>query len=770
MQETGSIAFPAPAADELLRLEDCVVEPIRVPGGIQPHGALLTVDIADLEILQATDNTADTLGIATADLLGSHLDALLAPPAIARMRQVLAGVPTVANPISAEVGGKAFDVIVSSLDGVGIVEFEPTEGVDDESTLPAILAATRRIGATSTVEELRAATARELFALTGYDQVLIYHFHPDGHGEVVAEEVVAVMEPYLGLHFPASDIPAQARQLYLTKLSRVIASSSYEPAALVPAADPRTGTPVDLTLAELRSVSPHHLQFMRNMGQGATLSFSLISNGELIGMITCAHRTPRRVGYLQRQAYEILAHQVALQLTGMNEVQLLQGRNERRLVRTRLGEQVAAIEDVAEALLRGDTSLGDLVPADGVAVVFEDAIEASGDTPPEEAIRTLIAQLALQGQRSVLVTDGLPELMPEVAEAMSGIAGLLAFPFGAEGDYLLWFRREVGQTVNWMGDMSPSNRLTPLSPRNSFSMWTESVTGRSLPWQGLEAEAAELSRDVDAALLRRAESQLSHLGLHDALTDLPNRRLLMLALDEALGRARGTGQWRSSSSISTDSRRSTTPTATTRGTRCSSRPRAASPARRVAATPWRGWVETSSSSSARAWMPTPSTGSRSGSRPPSHRRSRSGRRPSSCPPPWAGLRPEQGRPPRGCCARPTPRCTGRSAPGADPARGLTAEGGSASGAERRPSPQPRPAHCGLARRVRNASKAIRAPATTSSPSAPASPYPSIAARRVRQGSGCPRPSLWKKATGTGPTASRNCGARKRPPRLDPSAT
>ncbi|HEY8590219.1 MAG TPA: diguanylate cyclase, partial [Naasia sp.] len=522
---------------ELERLDECVREPIRIPGGIQPFGALLVADAEDLTVLQASAGAGGFLGTDTV-LQGAALADVLPPDVVEALRDVLADEPGAANPVSALLGGREFDIVAHVRGGRAILDFEPAEGAAADAPVQAIYAATRRLTRTRTPAELYDAVARELYALSGFDQILVYAFHADGHGEVVGEALADGMESYLGLHFPASDIPEQARRLYLTKLSRVIATSDYEPVPLDPALDPVTGDPVDLTLAELRSVSPHHLQFMRNMGQGATMSFSMISNGELIGMITCAHREPRRLRYLQRQGYELLASQVTLQLAAMSEIRRLRDQEQVRRTRELLAAQVLGTEDVAAALLRGEVTMKDLVEADAVAVYTGGRLVSDGAAPSEAQVAELLAILDADGIRAAVTTDALPADRPEIAATLPGVAGLIALPFGAEGSYLLWFRREIVQTVNWMGDMTPSNRLTPLSPRNSFSLWAESVTGRSLPWHGRDADARELARDVDAALLRRAESQLSHLGLHDALTDLPNRRLLMRRLEEFLDEGR----------------------------------------------------------------------------------------------------------------------------------------------------------------------------------------------------------------------------------------
>jgi diguanylate cyclase (GGDEF)-like protein len=512
-----------------------VLEPIRIPGAVQPHGVLLAVDPSTLTISQVSANADTIVGADPIALLGRNLRELIADSAVAELRDILDPVTATANPGSAEIGGKQFDLIVHETDAALLVELEPI--LDEASGLITMMrAAFRHLASAKSVAELRNAAAVDIRRITGYDRVMVYHFHRDGHGEVVGEAVADDMEPYLGLHYPASDIPQQARQLYVTKLSRQIVSSAGEAAALLQDTNSPTTTPLDLSVAELRAVSPHHLAFMRNMGQASTFSLSLVRGGVLVGMITCAHRTERRLSFGVREGLEILANQIALQLGAMAEIDRLSWRNHVWEIRSALLTQVHSAESLPESLLGLHLTILDLVPADGACIRLGGELKMLGSTPTRGQLAELPALIPGFATHSPFSSNAIPLDHPGLAAAFPGVAGLLVRPLGRDGDFIAWFRGEVTQTVKWLGDMSPENRLSPLSPRNSFSAWTQDVSGTSEPWNEFEREATELCRDLESILLQRVESRLAEQALRDPLTGLPNRRLLMDRLEQALAR------------------------------------------------------------------------------------------------------------------------------------------------------------------------------------------------------------------------------------------
>jgi chemotaxis family two-component system sensor kinase Cph1 len=523
---------------ELERLAECVLEPIRFPGAVQSHGSMIVARASDLVVERASENMRDIVGAEAVALLGRPLSDLISVKDLSALRDILDPESIATNPTPITIGAQTFDGLAHDAGESIIVELEPRTR-DGENEIRAIRASFRRLTGAHTARELWELTAREVRRITGFDHVMVYHFHADEHGEIVGESIAEGMEPYLGLHYPASDIPQQARALYLTKLSRLIVNSHAEPSALLSDANVSISENFDLSSAELRAVSPHHRQFMRNMKQVSTFSLSIVRGDRLVGMITCAHRTERRIGYGVREGLEILANQVALQLGAMHEIERLNRRNEVREVRGRLIAQVAGTTDIAEALLRGAVTLLDLIPGDGATVRLSGRIHSLGDTPSDHQVTLLASAVVHEAASLNFESNALPIDYPEIAELLPGVSGVLTRRLGVDGDFIAWYRGEVTQTVDWLGDISPDNRLTPLSPRNSFSSWTQQVTGTALQWGDLGAEAAELCRDLDSALLNRVQSQLAELALHDPLTGLPNRRLFMDRLEQSLARFRG---------------------------------------------------------------------------------------------------------------------------------------------------------------------------------------------------------------------------------------
>ncbi|HYD99825.1 MAG TPA: ATP-binding protein [Alphaproteobacteria bacterium] len=508
------VASAGPALDPDV-LDTCEREPIRIPGSIQPHGVLLAVD-RGLVLRQASANAAPVLGGEVEAALGRPL-ALPAEawPAIAReLAEGLAeGGHLLRNLSLPAPGGPALHHLVAHRSGERLIlEIEPAAAeaavLDQQRIVAGFL---EDLASANSIEAMTALAAREVRRITGFDRVLVYRFDAAWNGTVVAEDRNEALPSYLDLRFPASDIPAQARELYRLNRLRLIPDSAYRPVPLVPSLDPESGAPLDLSLAALRSVSPVHLEYMRNMGTGASMSVSVLPNGALWGLISCHNREPRRVPAPVRGICELLGRILALQLAARERAAEAEIRMRLGGVQARLLAQMAAADHFVDGLMHDSAELLSLTGSAGAAVVFGGRCMRAGDAPDEETVGRIVEWLAASNREDVFCTDSLASLLPELGAAKDRASGLLAIAISKlHASYVLWFRPEVVQTVRWGGDPRKPVETGPdgprLHPRRSFEAWKETVRLRSAPWQAAQVDAAkELRNAVVGIVLRRAE-------------------------------------------------------------------------------------------------------------------------------------------------------------------------------------------------------------------------------------------------------------------------
>lgn len=514
---TGAPDFVSP--ETRIDLTNCDREPIHIPGAIQPHGVLLALEEPALGITMASASTAIHFGVAAEAVLGAGLDSVIGAQATEQVRALLLGSSdrryAVIECDAGPVRGRRFDATMHRSDGFALLELEPEmdEGGVTAQQIGATMRSTvARLERAESLGDLAKGVAEEMRDITGFDRVWVYRFHPDWHGEIIGECKRAGIESWLGMHYPASDIPAQARALFLRNWLRVIPDIGFTPSPLVPTSNPQTDRPLDLGGALLRSVSPIHVQYLTNMGVSASLVISLIHRGKLWGLIAGHHYAgPKRVPYATRATCEFLAHALSLQI-GVSD--RLADRDHSLAIRKRqsqLIERLGAGEALEHALTAGPVTLADLTDADGAAVVRGHEITRVGRAPSDNEIRELVTWLRTKTTDRMESSSLAREFHPATAYA-DVASGLLALPISPNrGDQLLWFRGARRQTVRWAGD--PRKPVTideggvaRLHPRGSFELWEEEVSGTSLPWKPIEREAAqELRRAVLDLLIRRAE-------------------------------------------------------------------------------------------------------------------------------------------------------------------------------------------------------------------------------------------------------------------------
>ncbi|GJD49521.1 Phytochrome-like protein cph1 [Methylobacterium crusticola] len=506
-------------------LSACDREPIHILGSIQPHGFLLALEGPEHRIVQASANAAAMARGRSVPVLGRPLGEvfpaladLLAPAARAEApRDGAAYLRTVSLPT--DEGVRAFDVAAHGSGDLTLLELEEASGEDSagaslDALYPRLSAFVEGLHAAPSVAELCALVARDIRHVTGFDRALVYRFDRDGHGTVVAEDGNGVLPSYLDLRFPASDIPAQARELYRRNRLRIIPDAGYAPVPIEPALTPSSGRPLDLSQSILRSVSPVHVEYMRNMETMASMSVSILVDGALWGLISCHNGAPRRVPLQARNACDFLTRIFALQLAAKERGARSDLRLRLGAVQSRLLAFMAQEERFLDGLLKHPDDVLAVTRSAGAAVVTKEQCWLLGATPSRSEVRRVYGWLAAQHDgEEVFATDALGEVFPPAAAFADRASGLLAIGISKKyASYVLWFRPEVVQTVRWGGNPNkpatpdPSGGPSRLHPRKSFEIWRETLKGRSTPWSPVEVDAAkELRGAVLGIVLRRAE-------------------------------------------------------------------------------------------------------------------------------------------------------------------------------------------------------------------------------------------------------------------------
>jgi len=513
-------------------LTDCDREPIHLAASIQPHGCLVAVDPATQRIVQCAGDFLRIMGVD--DPLGLTLSELVGDAAAAHLIEQSGQVRSRPQPIKGieievETRDGAIDAILHVSGPLLVIEFEKPDG--SLSRLREPLAAVHRMIAAlhdaSGMDAFLQACTTQMREATGFDRVMVYGFLPDGSGKVLAEAKHDDVESFLGLHYPESDIPKQARELYRHSRIRLIPDVGYTPQKLRPPFHPETGEPLDLSFSIFRSVSPLHVQYLRNMGVGASMSISLLHRGQLWGLIACHHRTPLFLSCDLRAACELFAQMFSLQLEARLRADDYEHALQMREVHQRILARLGEFTDLSRGLLHHRPGLLDLVRADGVAVLVEGTISQAGHTPTPAAIQTLVRVLSERSEPGLFVSDRLAEDLPDAGIGPADAAGVLAVSTSrSPRDWIVWFRREVVETVTWAGNPAKAIRLTAegetLTPRSSFQAWREIVKGRSVRWRELEVEAAQSLRTAitDTVLQRLDQATRERNDAHARQTVL----------------------------------------------------------------------------------------------------------------------------------------------------------------------------------------------------------------------------------------------------------
>jgi len=486
-------------------LTTCDREPIHIPGSIQPHGVMLVVDRREFVLEQVAGDSRMLLGIDPDRIPGLSLSAVFDPDTAALLVSQLASpsefvAPMMRLGVGACTASDPLDLTLHATGRTAIIELEPARRAaagarDPIEQLKTLLAAVKHA---ENLAQVCSAAAKAMHSMTGFDRAMVYRFEPDGSGVVISEEAVAGLESFLGLHYPASDIPKQARELYRRNWLRAIPNIDYAAAELRPSINLRTRQPIDMSHCDLRSVSPIHLEYLRNMGVCASLSASIVCEDQLWGMLVLHHYSPRHVPADLRVACETFAQILSLHVEAkvLAENTVLRGNAQR--VRDDLVERLTRTADIGGVLASAD--LLRYLGATGAVVYVEGQLHRVGETPSVTDLQALLTWLNYIN-RPLFETCHLSAVYEPAASFVPIASGLLAVGLSREPrDYLLWFRPEIGTTVRWAGDPNKPTKAdrhgARLTPRGSFAEWLEVTRMQAAPWTLVDRESAEALRVV----------------------------------------------------------------------------------------------------------------------------------------------------------------------------------------------------------------------------------------------------------------------------------
>ena len=515
----------------IAHLSNCDEEPIHVPGAVQPHGCLLAVEPHTLEIQYCTANAADFFQLPPANLLNQSLAAIW--PQGSEAATASLHIPQQKDqPLRLQIGEVSVYLLTHHCNGLLLLEIE--KEITTEEPIHSLFEQTKEfitlIERSRSLQQLCQRIAEQTRRITGYDRVMIYRFDKNYNGEVYAESKRRDLEPLLGLHYPHTDIPPQARQLYLRQQLRLIPDVGYEPVPLL-TQKATDHTAIDMSDVGIRSVSPLHIQYLKNMEVGATLTISLLLEGKLWGLIACHHQTPKNLSMAQRQAAMMQGHFLTSQIRVQ---QVAEEYEVNQNVEAHLQQLLNKIEGEEDFSLKFDqfTSLLQVVNATGVVVLYKGDLYEKGLVPQKEETLSLIRWIADNIRSVQFCTSFLSSRFTEAAAFSRSASGILYHALGKPTEScVIWFREEMEFTIDWAGNPNDAvlKEAGQLTPRKSFSLWQEVVRYHSKDWRVSEINAANrfantLQNHFHLAHLKGEEIKLRYLNesLQKANAELSN--------------------------------------------------------------------------------------------------------------------------------------------------------------------------------------------------------------------------------------------------------
>ena len=512
---------------EKIDIRNCEKEPIHLIGKAQAHGVILAVDPKTFKIIQASENTLKFFGISHKTLLGDGLESLIGKAAFEK----------ITTAIEQKTGFKAEELKIDNKHFIALPHFSEEHLIVDFEMLgeywePMVFQQQltdiiNGLDADETIPNLCNTAAKLMKNIFGYDRVMVYRFDEEWNGEVVAEEKEEHLESWLDLHYPASDIPSQSRNLFLKHKVRIISDVNYEPVPISPERSPITKKPLDLSKSTLRGVSPIHIEYLQNMKVGASLTAAIIVQGKLWGLIACHHYSAKFINYFQRETCKFLAQVFSNNIASIQTGIFNKKFSENSELRAKILADLKIENTLGDGLENAKIPFTSLMESGGGAVILNDEIKLFGNTPTEAEVKDLSDFLA-ENEEIIFYTKQLKNHFSAAENYKKSASGILSIRLGrAKNHFIIWFRPEVSETVSWGGN--PNKKLTyneekqRLSPRKSFEKWTEKLDGISNSWQDYEVETAKAFREnLNQFILKKQKEEISRLNqnLEEANKDL----------------------------------------------------------------------------------------------------------------------------------------------------------------------------------------------------------------------------------------------------------
>ncbi|MDX2255985.1 MAG: ATP-binding protein [Pseudanabaenaceae cyanobacterium bins.39] len=500
-------------------LTNCAREQIHIPSSIQPYGCLVIANKKSLQIIQTSHNSEQIIGYKHHDLIGNNIQNVLSNRTIRKIKGCLKRDFSSINPTRIRINKKSLNLITYENQNYLFLEFEPIDPKYKNDFI-SFYKMTRKVveemQMSVSLQDLSEVIVKNIRELTGFDRVMVYRFDEDESGHIIAEDKQPELDSFLGLRYPATDVPKPARRLYLLNYIRLISDIAYQAVPLPN--HPETGEPFDLSYSALRSVSPVHIEYLQNMGVRASMSISLIHENKLWGLIACHHYQPKYLPYEVRSACEFLGKVMSLNLIAKEDQQNLIYKVQIKENLSEIFERLSQGTNMMQELYANMDLLQSIVSATGIAIYYDGEIHLSGITPDNQKIQELVAYLRQTQTQDLFYTDKLPAIYPQAMEFKAIASGVVILYLSrVEQSYIIWFRPEVSQTVSWAGNpnkhikVEEDGTLT-LSPRKSFDLWKQNVTGQSLPWLKNEIQQVMEFRNLLIDIIFKKSNELFELN------------------------------------------------------------------------------------------------------------------------------------------------------------------------------------------------------------------------------------------------------------------